>query len=140
MEDKQLRILVLTKLYQHNRQGASIKNFTEDKIFEGVDEKQFNFCYQYLGTQNLIEYESSGGGGLWSFSPLFIKGQGMDIVESLISKISDKIKNSLIKNTSSVIEKIPIFLAESLTNLDLWDAAIQIFDKLIQALSVVLSG
>ncbi len=135
MEDKQLRILFLTKLYEYNRNGASVLDLVKNTIFDGVDSNQMNFCLQYLGTLNLIQTSSRHGGGLTSYDPEIITGKGIDIVESLVSEI--KIKNEVFEKASSVIEKIPIFLAEVLKNQELLDAIIVIFDKLIEALKVI---
>lgn len=138
MKDAQLRILFLSKLYESNRNGASILNIKEDELFKDVDENQWNFCFQYLGTLNLIQYSSSNrGAGLYTFNPLYIAGKGIDIVESLMEKITTKLKNSVIENSSSVVEKIPIFIAHTLENPDFWDTVIEIFEKLIDAMMVI---
>jgi len=135
MEDKQLRILFLTKLYEHNRNGASVHNLEQNAIFDGVDSNQMNFCLQYLGTLNLIQTSYRHGGGLTRFTPEVITGKGIDIVESLVSEI--KIKNEIFEKASSVIERIPIFLNEVLTNQELLNAIIAIFDRLIEALKII---
>ena len=135
MEDKKLRILFLTKLYEYNRTHYSTLQLVKDSIFDGVDSNQMNFCLQYLGTINLIQTSSRHSAGLTSYNPEVITGKGIDIVESIVSEI--KIKNEIFEKASSVIEKIPIFLAEALTNQDLLDAIIIIFDKLIEALKVI---
>ena len=135
MEDKQLRILFLTKLYEYNRNGASVRGLVQNTIFDKVDSNQMNFCLQYLGTLNLIQTSSRHSAGLTSFTPEIITGKGIDIVESLISEI--KIKNEVFEKASSVIEKIPIFLAEVLTNQELLNTIIAIFDRLIEALKII---
>ena len=137
MKDKQLRILVLTKLYEFNRNHVSIRNLDKNVIFSEVDSNQLNFAFQYLGTLNLIENATVNRGGISTFYPQIITGKGIDIVESLMLGIKTKIKNEIFEKASSVIEKIPIFLAEASANQDIWDALIVIFDKLIKALMVI---
>ena len=137
MKDKQLRILVLTKLYELNRNHASVNDFKKLITFDKVEPNQLNFCFQYLGTLNLIENGTVNRGGMYEFSPQIITGKGIDIVEYLMLEIKSKIKNEIFEKASSVIEKIPIFLAEALVNQDLWDALIVIFDKLIKALTFI---
>jgi len=138
MEDKQLRILILTKLYEFNRTHYSVQEFDKNLIFRGVDPNQLNFAFQYLGTHGLILNGVVSQNGLVNFNPQYITGKGIDIVESLMSGITGKIKDKLVKDAYSVVEKIPIFLAEALENQDLWDAIIVIFDKLIEALKIIL--
>ena len=58
MEDKQLRILVLTKLYEFGRTHYTVREFEKNVVFQGIDTNQLNFAFQYLGTQNLIQYSS----------------------------------------------------------------------------------
>ena len=135
MEDKQLRILFLTKLYEYNRNGASVLELVRNVIFDKVDSNQMNFCLQYLGTLNLIQTSERHGAGLTSYNPEVITGKGIDIVESLV--LRSDIKNKLFEKASTVIEKIPIFLAEVSANQDLLNTIIEIFDKLIQALTVI---
>lgn len=90
-----------------------------------------------MGTQGLIVNGVVSQNGLHNFNPQYITGKGIDIVESLMLDISTKIKNKL-GNASSAIEKIPIFLAEALTNPDLWNTLIEIFDELIRQLSLII--
>lgn len=137
MKDEQLRILVLTKLYEYNRNHYTTSHFKSDKIFEGGEPNQLNFCFQYLGTLGLIENSTSVTGGVYDFNPKIITGKGIDIVESLMLKITTTMKNKLFEEASSVIEKIPIFLAEALVNQDIWDTLIKIFNELIKALMVI---
>ncbi|PBO85311.1 MAG: hypothetical protein COA77_04240 [Thaumarchaeota archaeon] len=137
MKDGQLRILVLTKLYELNRNHASVHELEKNMLFQGIEPNQLNFCFQYLGTLNLIQNASTNHVGIYNFSPQFITGKGIDIVESLMLDIKTKIKNNLFEKAHSVIEKIPIFLAEASVNQDLWDMLIVIFDKLIKAIMVI---
>lgn len=132
MKDKQLQILVLTKLYQLNRNQENANTLKKDAVFEDIDPKQLNFCFQYLGTMKLIDNAYSNNRGVYYYIPQTITGTGMDIVESLMSKISSK--NKIFENASSVIDKITVFLVEASTNSDIWDALIKIFNQLIKAL------
>jgi len=138
MEDKQLRILALTKLYEYNRTHYSVQNFEKDAVFQGVEPNELNFAFQYLGTQGLILNGVVSSNGLHHFNPQYITGKGIDIVESLMLGITTKIKDKLVKDASSVLEKIPIFLAEAAKNQDLWDALIKIFDGLIEKLQFII--
>ena len=114
-----------------------MSELVKNTIFDGVDSNQMNFCLQYLGTLNLIQTSSRHSAGLTSYNPEVITGKGIDIVENLMLDIKTKIKSELFQKAHSVIEKIPIFLAEASVNQDLWDALIVIFEKLIKALMVI---
>ena len=91
-----------------------------------------------MGTQGLIINGVVSSNGLHNFNPQYITGKGIDIVESLMLGITGKIKDKLVKDAYTVLEKIPIFLAEAAENQDLWDVLIKIFDKLIKELSFIL--
>ena len=74
MDDNKLRILVLTKLYQINRKHEDAKNLKDDPLIKNVDEAQLNFCYQYLGTLNLINFSYTNHESVYFFSATVYHG------------------------------------------------------------------
>ena len=137
MDDKKLRILILTKLYELNRQKQDFRNDIFEVIDKEVSPEQLNFAFQYLGTSGLIENASSHNGGVYKFYPQLIKGKGIDLIENLVTKTAEKIKNESLINASTMLDKILIFATNILTNPDFFETALKIFDKLIEALQII---
>ncbi len=137
VKDEQLRILVLTKLYELNRKQESVSNIKNDEIFNDVEPSQLNFCFQYLGTLHLIDNSYSHERGIYRYDPQIITGKGIDIVESLMSSLGKKIKDTVFQNATSSIDKVVIFLADFSTKQDIWDMLIQFFNTLIEKLMVI---
>jgi len=134
MEDKALRIYVLTKMYELGKGNASISMLNDDEILRQTKSTDRNFCYQYLGTHGLIAISTRSSAGVSYFSPLHITGEGIDIVESLVSNASEKLGNKIMAGASTVLDKISLILVEASNNAEFMTDLIGMFDKLIEAL------
>ena len=134
MNDDKLRILVLTKIYELNRKQEASHLWRQDKIFADVEPTQMNFCFQYLGTLNLITVSYANKKGIYNYSPEVITGKGIDIVESLMKGFAKKIGEKIAQNSTGVLDKVVVFLTEYSIKQDILDMLIKLFNEIIQKL------
>lgn len=127
--DKKLEVLILSKLYEFNRNQISPGSFKTNNIFDGVDEKQLNFALQYLTTGNFIQSGISNSNGYNVYHPSVITNKGIDLINDLIS---DQKLNKIIESASSNVDKIALLISKLLSDPSIWELVQTIYENLIK--------
>ena len=97
MNDKELRLKVLSMLYQNDKEGKSAPGTIND--LDGLSLDEYHWASLYLIKHNLAEGHISKAGGYRAWAN-HVSGRGMDIIENLIDKSIEQVEENKIPFTS----------------------------------------
>ena len=100
MNDKELRLKVLSVLYQAAKEGKPVPGTMKDERLKGISFEEYNWASYYLIEHNLAHGKitsSRAGPSGWAGR---ITGYGIDIIEDFIDKSIGNIEENKISFTS----------------------------------------
>lgn len=133
MNDKELRLKVLSMLYQNDIEGKSAPGTVKD--LEGLDLDEYHRASLYLIKHNLAEGHISTAGGYRAWAS-HVSRDGMDIIEKLIDKSVEQVEENKISFTSKFAPYVQQFLELVIIwskNPDLLNQAWEHFTHLIES-------
>jgi len=107
LNDKELRLKVLSNLYQNEKEGKSSPGTIND--IWGLSLDEYRWTSYYLITHHLAEGGMDKAGGQVHAWASHITGRGIDIIENLIDKSIEQVENKSISFThkaSSYLDKL----------------------------------
>ena len=109
MNDKELRLKVLSILYQAAKEMKPTPGTIKDERLEGISLEEYAWTSYYLIEHNLVRGEitsTRAGASAWAGR---ITGHGIDIIENLIDKSIEQVEENKISFTnksSPYLEKL----------------------------------
>ena len=135
MNDKELRLKVLSILYQSAREGKNPPGTMKDPGLEGISIKEYQWTSYYLIENNLCHgkiQSTTGGVNAWAGR---ITDRGIKIIENLIDKSVEQVQENKISITSKAItylQKLTELLIIWSNNPDLHEKAWELLTSLIK--------
>ena len=136
MNDKELRLKVLSILYQAAKEGKPGPGTMADESLEGITFDEYRWASYYLITHHLAVGPlgiSNAGHSAWAQR---IEGRGIDIIENLIDKSIEQVvekKISFESKSSSYVEQFFELVNIWSKNPDLLNQAWEYFTHLIES-------
>jgi len=130
--DKELRLKVLSMLYQNDMEGKKSPGTIND--LEGMSLDGYHRASLYLVNHNLAEGHSTSTRGGYSVWADHVTGRGMDIIENLIDKSIEQVeekKISFIAKSAPYLEKLIELAIIWAKNPELWRQAWELLTSLV---------
>ena len=134
MNDKELRLKVLSMLYQNDKEMKPAPGTIKD--LGGLSLKEYHWASSFLIKNNLAEGPISNAGGIAFAWANHISGRGMKVVEKLIDNSVEQVskkKISFIAKASSYVEQFTELLTIWAKNPDLLNQAWEFFTHLVES-------
>lgn len=131
LNDKELRLKVLSMLYQNDKAGKSPPGTIND--LNGLTLDEYHWASLWLIKHNLAEGHISKGGGYQAWAN-HVTGHGMDVVENFIDKSLEQIdetKVSIAVKSSTYVEKLLELAIIWSKNPDLYQQAWELLSSII---------
>lgn len=131
MNDKELRLKVLSMLYQNDKEGKSPPGTIHD--LEGLTLDEYHWASLWLIKHNLAEGHITQGGGYRAWAN-HISGNGMDIIEKIIDKSIENVEENKISfaaKSGSYLDKLLELAIIWSKNPDLYQRAWDLLNSLI---------
>lgn len=135
MNDKELRLKVLSILYQSAKEGTSLPGTIRDERLEGITIEEYQWTSYYLIEHHLSHGKilSTNAGALaWAGR---ITGHGIDIIENLINKSIENVE----ENKISFISKSSPYLDKLLELTIIWSKNPEIYQQAWELLTSSIS-
>lgn len=134
MNDKELRLKVLSMLYQNDKEMKPAPGTIKD--LEGLSLKEYHWASFYLIKHNLAEGHITKAGGVASAWASHVSGRGMDVIEKLIDTSIEQVEKNKISFSSKSSSYVQQFLELGIIwskNPDLLNQAWEYFIHLIES-------
>ena len=134
MNDKELRLKVLSILYQTAKEGKSLPGTIKDERLKGITLEEYQWTSYYLIEQHLVHGKISSttaGAHAWAGR---ITGRGIDIIENLIDKSIESVEESKISfagKSAPYLDKLLELTIVWSKNPDLYQQAWELLTSLI---------
>jgi len=133
LNDKELRLKVLSMLYQNEKEGKPAPGTIND--LEGLSLEEYRWTSYYLITHNLVDGSMDRAGGHVLAWANHISGRGIDIIEKLIDTSIEHVEENKISFSNKAVtyvEKLLELLVIWSKNPDLHQQAWELLTDLVK--------
>ena len=135
MNDKELRLKVLSIQYQAAKEGKQVPGTMADPRIKGISFQEYQWTSYYLIEHNLVHgkiINTNAGPGAWAGR---ISRDGMDIIENLIDKSIKQVEENKISFSNKAVtylEKLLELVVIWAQNPDLHQKAWELLTDLVK--------
>ena len=143
MNDKEIRLEILTQFYKSARNNTKIPYQSDNEQLKLIPDNIYNFNYGYLVKKGLLKgsIDYSDDGTECATPTGGITSDGIDIVEDFVDRCVEEIKNSknqMIDNSLSTIEKLTELALIWSKHTELYQHALEILNQILIQLNNIL--